>query len=171
MKLTKLFLLSIAVIFLSCSEDEDPLPTSQGMVGTWNIAAVDYSGVTSTTVLGATAKVNFTGTGKDMNVVSTFNENPNTVETEGSYVIELKTTAGGQTTTEDVAFEDVALDGTWTLDGRALTITGPVGPQKASVLEQTATKLKISMDLKETQSAQGITITTDIKTVFTFTKN
>lgn len=161
---------SLAALF-SCSEDEDPLPTSQGMIGTWTITAVDYKGTTTTTVSGASAKADFTGTGKDMDVTSTFSENPNTVTTEGSYVIVLKTTMMGQTTTEEVPFEEVVLDGTWTLDGRTLTITGPVGPQKATVLEQTSTTLRMSLDLKESQSSQGITVTTDIQTVYTFTKN
>lgn len=171
MKITKLLLLSLAVIFLSCSEDEDPLPTSQGMVGTWNVTSVDYKGTATTTVLGASMKADFTGKGKDMTLTSTFSENPNTVFTEGSYTIELKTTMNGQTTTEDHYFEDVVTDGTWTLNGRTLTITGADGPQEATILEQTSTSLTMRMDMKETEGTQELTVTTDLQITFVFKKN
>ena len=170
MKTTKLLFLSLAVIFFSCSEDDEPLPTSQGMVGTWTMTAVDYRGTSTTTVMGVTAKADFTGTGKDISVMSTFNENPNTVATEGSYIIVLTTTSMGQTHTDEVAFEDVITDGTWTLDGRTLTITGPIGPQKATIVEQTSTALKMSMDVKQNQTTQTGSITADIKITFTFKK-
>ena len=171
MKITKLLLLSLAVILLSCGEDDEPLPTSQGMVGTWAMTAVDYKGTSTTTVLGVSAKADFTGTGKDMNLITTFNENPNTVISEGSYIIVLKTTASGQTTTDEYPFDEVVTDGTWTLNGRALTITGPNGPEQATVLQQSSTALKMRMDVKESESSQGITVSTDIQITYTFKKN
>ena len=99
MKITKFLLLSLTLIFLSCSEDEESIPTSEGMVGDWAITALDYKGTTTTTAQGASIKMDFTGTGKDMDLITTFNSNPNTVTSEGSYTIVLKTTYMGQTTT------------------------------------------------------------------------
>jgi hypothetical protein len=171
MKITKLVLLSLGVIFLSCSDDEAPLPTSQGMVGTWTMTAVDYTGTSTTTMQGVSYKADYTGTGKDMTVTTAFTENPNTVNTEGSYIIVLKTTVMGQSTTQDVPFDEVVVDGTWTLDGRTLTITGDVGPQTATVLEQTSTSLKIRMDVKESVTSQDITVSTDIQITYIFKKN
>ena len=171
MKTTKLLLLSLAVIFLSCSEDDEPpLPTSQGMLGTWTMTAVDYQGTSTTTVQGISTKADFTGTGKDISVVSTFNDNPNTVVTEGSYIIVLKTTSMGQTRTDEVPFQDVITNGSWTLDGRTLTIDGIVGPQKATILEQTSTALKMKMDVKQSQTSQGGSVSADIQITFTFKK-
>lgn len=171
MKTTKLLLLSLAVIFLSCSEDEERLPTSQGMVGTWSMTSVDYTGTSTTTMQGASLTADYTGTGKEMNVVSTFAENPNTVLTEGSYIIVVKTTMMGQTTTEEVPFDEVVSDGTWTLSGRTLTVSGPNGPEEATILEQTSTSLKMRMDVTESFTSQDITVSTELQITYTFKKN
>lgn len=170
MKIAKVFLLSLAVIFLSCSDDDDPQPTSQGMVGTWAITAVDYKGTSTTTAQGTSIKADYTGTGKDMNVTTTFSENPNTVVSEGSYIIVLKTTMMGQTSTDEYPFDEVVTDGTWALTGNTLTITGADGPQQATILEQTSTALKMRMDVKESVTSQGITVSTDIQITYTFRK-
>jgi hypothetical protein len=169
MKTTRILLLSLTVLF-SCSEDDDPQPTSQGMVGAWTMTAVDYKGTSTTTTQGTSMKADYTGTGKDINVTTTFSENPNTVHTEGSYIIVVKTTMQGQTTTDEYPFDEVVTDGTWALNGRTLTITGPDGPQEATVLNQTSTALKMRMDLKESATSQDITVSTDIQITYTFTK-
>lgn len=169
MKITKLLLLSIAVIFLSCSED-DPKPTSEGMVGAWTITAVDYRGTTTTSALGTNIKADFTGTGKDMNLTTTFNANPNTVVSEGSYTIVLTTTVMGQTSTDEHPFEEVVTDGTWTLSGNKLTFIDANGSQDATILQQTSTTLKMKVDIKESETSQGVTVTTDVHATYTFKK-
>lgn len=170
MKITRILLLSLTVILLSCSDDDAPQPTSQGMVGTWAIAAVDYTGTSTTTAQGTTIKADYTGTGKDMNVTTTFSENPNRVISEGSYIIVLKTTMLGQTTTDEYPFDEVVSDGTWTLDGNTLTINGPNGPEKATILDQSNTALKMRMDVKQSQTSQGVSVSTDVQIIYTFTK-
>jgi hypothetical protein len=50
MEIKKILLLCIAVVFLSCSEDEDPMPTSQGLVGEWAITGLEYKGTTTTSL-------------------------------------------------------------------------------------------------------------------------
>ncbi len=168
MKITKPFLLGLAVIFLSCGEDDDPLPTSQGMLGAWAMTAVDYTGTSTTTALGNSIKVDYAGTGKDMNLTTTFTENPNTVTSEGNYIIVLKTTAQGQTSTAEYPFDEVVTDGTWTLTGNTLTVTDSNGAQKATILSQTSTTFKMRMDVKESESSLGITVSTDIHITYTF---
>jgi hypothetical protein len=170
MKITKLLLLSLAVIFLSCSEDEDPIPTSEGMVGDWAITALDYKGTTTTTAQGVSIKADFTGTGKDMDLITTFNSNPNTVTSEGSYTIVLKTTSMGQSTTDEYEMDETVTDGTWTLNGKTLTVTSDFGPQTATILEQTSTTLKLKAEVSENQSDQGITVSSKIEAIYTFTK-
>ena len=170
MKITKLLLLSLAVIFLSCNEDEDPIPTSEGMVGNWAITALDYKGTTTTTAQGISIKADFTGTGKDMDLITTFTTNPNTVTSEGSYTIVLKTTYAGQSTTEEYEVDETVTDGTWTLSGKNLTVTGDFGPQTATILEQTSTTLKLKAEVSENESDQGITVSTKIEAIYTFTK-
>jgi hypothetical protein len=170
MKITKFLLLSLAVIFLSCSEDEDPIPTSEGMVGDWAITALDYKGTTTTTAQGVSIKADFTGTGKDMDLITTFNSNPNTVTSEGSYTIVLKTTSMGQSTTDEYEMDETVTDGTWALNGKTLTVTSDFGPQTATILEQTSTTLKLKAEVSENQSDQGITVSSQIEAIYTFTK-
>jgi hypothetical protein len=170
MRITKLFLLGLAVIFLSCSEDEDPKPTNEGMLGEWAATALDYKGTTTTTVQGVSTKVDFTGTGKNMDLTTTFEANPNTVTSEGSYIIVLKTTYMGQTTTDEYEVNDSIMDGIWTLTGNTLTVTSDFGSQIATILEQTSTTLKFKAEVTESESDQGITVVSKIEAIYTFTK-
>jgi hypothetical protein len=172
MKITKLFLLVVAVILLSCSEDEDPLPTSAGMVGKWAIKSLEYGGTTSTAFMGTSITANFTGTGKDMNHITTFNENPNTVVGQGSYTIVLTTTIAGQKETEEIEFYEVVTDGTWSLNGREMTVTNGTESRTATVLDQTATTLKLRIDLNETESDPdtGMSVTTKVQATYSFEK-
>lgn len=170
MKITKLFLIGLAVILFSCSEDEDFVPTSEGMTGNWAITALDYKGNTTTTAQGVSTKVDFTGTGKDMDLITTFDMNPNTVTSEGSYTIVLKSTYMGQSITEEYEMDETVTDGTWTLNGKTLTVTNDFGDQTATILEQTSTTLKFRAELTESESDSGVTVTTKIEAIYTFTK-
>jgi hypothetical protein len=170
MKITKFLLLSLAVIFLACSEDDDPKPTSEAMVGNWAITALEYKGTTTTTAQGATIKADFTGTGKDMDLITHFKANPNTVTSEGSYTIVLKTTYMGQSMTEEVPMEEVVTDGTWKLNGSTLTVTNDFGAQDATIVEQTSTTLKLKINVSDSETDQGITVATKVEAVYTFTK-
>lgn len=168
MKITKLLFLSIAVILFSCSEDEEPLPTSEGMVGTWSITGINYKGTTTTSGNGMNLKADFTGTGKEMDFTTTFNADPNTVTSEGSYVIELKTTMMGQTTTEDYLLDEVFTDGTWTLNGRTLTVSTGGTSQEGTITKQTSTTLEVRINLDQSESDSGITVTTEVQAIYTF---
>ena len=92
MKITKLLLIGLAVIFFACSEDEDPKADRAGLIGSWTVTAVDYAGTSTTSVQGVDVKANFTGKGKEMNLTATFNDNPATFTSAGDYVIEVTTT-------------------------------------------------------------------------------
>ena len=170
MKITKLLLIGLAVVLFSCSEDEDFVPTSEGMTGDWAITALDYKGSTTTSGQGVNMKVDFTGTGKNMDLITSFGMDPNTVTSEGSYTIVLKTTYMGQSTTEEYDMDETVTDGTWTLNGKTLTVTNDFGTETATVLEQTSTTLKLKAEVSESESDSGITVTTDIEVIYTFTK-
>lgn len=170
MKIAKLLFFSIAVILFSCSEDEDPLPTNEGMIGTWSVTGINYKGTTTTTGSGINLKADFTGTGKEMDFTTTFNDDPNFVTSEGSYVIELKTTMMGQTTTEDYPLDEVFTDGTWSLNGRTLSVTSGGETQEGTITKQTANTLEVRINLNESESDSGITVTTKLQAVYTFEK-
>jgi hypothetical protein len=171
MKIAKLMLLSAAVILFSCGDDDDPTPSIDALVGTWAITSLDYQGTSTTTMQGASIEAKFTGTGKDLDLTTTFNKNPNTVTNQGSYTIVLTTTVLGQTTTEEYTGDEVVTDGTWTLNGNKLTVTTPDGPQEATIVEQTATTMKLKIVLSETETDQGMTLTTHIEATYNLKKN
>src|SRR5690348_12659071 len=144
MKITRLFLIAVSALLFSCgSDDEAPLPTSEGMIGTWNVTDIDYSGSTTTTYMGQSVKATFTGHGKEIDYTTTFSAEPNEVVSEGSYVIELTTTVAGQSETEDYAFDQAFMDGTWELDGRTVIITSDGQEQEGTITKQSDTELVI----------------------------
>jgi hypothetical protein len=178
MKISKLLFLAIAVFFLSCGDDDkDPVPTGDGLAGSWTATAVDYSGTSTTKYMGETlGDATFTGTGKDMDLTLTFNENPNTYVSKGSYTIALKTTMAGMTTNEDRKIEEFMLPGTWAQDGKKLTITstanGQTQTQEATIVEQTATTLKIQWDVvineEDYQGVEGMDLSNNTRGTYTF---
>jgi len=171
MKITKLLLLSIAVILFSCSKDEDPKPTGEGLLGTWTLTGLNYYGTTTTRASGMTVEADFTGKGKDMDCTTTFEASPNTVTSQGSYIIELTTTVSGQpSTTDDYEFDEVLTDGTWELDGNTLSVTNSAGKQEATITKQTTTELEIAIDLNDTQQGSGYSITREVHAVYTLVK-
>jgi hypothetical protein len=167
---TKLLFLSFAVVLFSCSKDDDPMPTSDGLVGTWTMTSLTYNGTTTTTASGMTINADFTGRGKDMDYITTFQVNPNTVVSEGSYTIELTTTILGQTTTDDYEFEEALSDGTWELNGKTLTITNGSDSQQGIITKQTDTTLEVKVDLNMTENGPGYSITQEVHAVYTFSK-
>lgn len=171
MKLIKLFLLALSVFFFSCSDDEAPMPTREGMVGTWTVTAINYKGTSTTTVMGTSIKANFTGTGKDIDLTTTFGDDPNTVTSEGSYVIVLTTTVMGQTTTEEVPFEEMIMDGTWELEGRKLIVTNDIAVQEATVTRQTSTTMEVKIKFEQSEGDdEFFSVATKFDAVFTFSR-
>jgi hypothetical protein len=172
MKITKPLLVSLAVIFLSCGDDEDPEPTNDGLAGAWTATGIDYSGTTVITIPGTTnAPItgNFTGTGKNMALTVTFKENPATFTSDGSYTIALATTISGQTINQDYPFTGFLANGTWVQNGQVLTVTsGPNGPQQATIVEQTSTTLIMKWDYVYNISQQGSNTVMNIKGTYTF---
>jgi hypothetical protein len=170
MKIAKLLSLLLAVIFLSCSEDEDPMPTSAGMVGEWSMTGLEYKGTTTTSFEGTNLIADFTGVAKNIDFTTMFTENPNNVSSAGAYTIVLTTTMMGQTSTDEYTMDEVVSDGTWSLNGKTLSITSDTETESATIVEQTATKLKIKVEVDETESDQGLTVTTKVQATYTFTK-
>ncbi|MBL0744218.1 DUF5004 domain-containing protein [Chryseolinea lacunae] len=144
MKTTKHLAIVLATILFSCSKDNDPTPTVEDITGSWAATAIDYTG--TTTVAGSPFKTDFTGKGKDMDLTVTLNKNPATFSSSGDYTIALTSVVLGQSTTQDYPFQGFLANGTWTLDGNTLTVTSAQGVQHATIVEQTATTLKINWD-------------------------
>ncbi|MCU0418515.1 MAG: lipocalin family protein [Cyclobacteriaceae bacterium] len=170
MKIVKLFLLGLIVVFAACREDEEPQPTAAGLLGRWSMTALEYEGSSTTRVSGIDVASNFTGVGKALDLIVTFRENPNTVSSEGSYVIALTTTTAGQSFTQDFTFDNFVGDGSWSLNNRVLTVTGTLGSQDATIVSQTSTTLVIAVETEQTQNAGGNSVRTRVEAVYTLTK-
>lgn len=170
MKNTKLLLLSLAVLLFSCSEEDDPKPVD-GLIGAWSVTALDYQGTTITTVMATSIISTFTGVAKNMDMTVTFNQNPNTVTSEGSYTIALTTITLGQSITEDFTFNDFIADGTWTVNDKTLTVTNAGVAQEATIVSQTSTTLVLAVETEQSQDLAGVgSVVTSIEGVYTLTK-
>lgn len=134
------------------------------------VTGIDYEGTSTTSMQGIEMEMDFTGKGKDMDLVVTFNESPATYKSEGDYTISLTYTMQGQKFTQDVYFEGLLADGTWNLDGKTLTVDGPGGMQKGTIIELTSTTFKMEYDFIKSVSLQGGISVMDIHGTYTFKK-
>jgi hypothetical protein len=170
MKITKLLLLSLAVVLFSCSEEDDPKP-EDGLIGAWSVTALNYEGTTISTVLSTSIISTFTGVAKNMAMTVTFKQNPNIVTSEGSYTIALTTTTLGQSITEDFTFTDFISDGTWSLNDKKITVTNAGVTQEATIVSQTSTTLVLALETEQSQDLAGVgSVTTNVEGVYTLTK-
>jgi Lipocalin-like domain len=170
MKIAKLLFLGL-LVFVSCSEDEDPMPTAAGLIGSWSVTDLEYEGTTTTTVTGISLTADFTGVGKDFDLTVTFSENPNMVVSEGSYTVTLTTTFAGQSETEDIELDSFISDGTWSLNNKILSVTTSGVTQEATIVSQTDTTLVVKVEVEEIDEADGVRVQTNVQGVYTLTKN
>ena len=76
----------------------------------------------------------------------------------------------GQTETEEYDMDETIPPGNWTLNGKVLTVTNGAESQTATILEQTATTLKLKSEVNESETDQGMTVAVKIEAIYTFTK-
>ena len=175
MKITNLFaLLLMVTIFASCDNDDDSMTSSDDLVGTWAVTKIDYEGDTETVNQGAGITSTFVGEGYDMDLVIEFSQNPNEFKTSGDYSIKLTTTTQGQSYETDVTNNGFINEGEWTKNGNEITVTSTANQeeQTATILELTATTLKIAWEFTETIQLPQSGGTSTINTMgeYTFTK-
>lgn len=172
MKIFKLTLIALFVATItSCSSDDDNSSTiSAGITGTWQGESFDYSGSTTTEILGESITADFVAETENIDYTLTFSENPNEVVADGSYDVVLTTTVAGQTTTQAVPGTDFLNSGSWDLTNTTLTFMVDGETSEATV--QTLTDNLLVLVISETQdiSQQGITATTTIDALLTFTR-
>ena len=178
-----LFILFISISFAACSTDDDSgsSDTSGNLVGSWEMVSFDYDGSTSTAIAGQTTEAEFTGVGQNLDYVIEFSENPNEFNGEGSYDIELTTTALGQTSTVVQPINDASSSGTYTLNGNTIsfegilhstgnTIGGDMTNNEATITELTDTTLRFVQETTQEQTQDGITISITLTAESVFTR-
>jgi hypothetical protein len=151
-------------LVFACSKEDTPEPANgAGLKGNWKVTDIKYAGTSTTTIQGMSFPSTFTGTGYDMDLTLAFSEDPNTYTTTGDYSIELTSTFQGQNMTYNWTNQDFLGNGTWTLSGEELTIRSQgVDEQKTTILELTATTLKLGYDMTNTTQQDGATVTSNI---------
>lgn len=170
-KLHFLFII-LALSLTACSTDDDSNGSTSGdIVGTWIGVDVDYSGSTVTEIPGGDDLVSdFVGEAYDVNYSITLSENPNNLSSDGSYSIELTTTTLGQTQVQNIENLEFESVGTWSKVGDQLTIVSNGATSVGTILELTSTSMKLQQNQVEDVSQQGLTITSTVNAITTYTK-
>ena len=154
--------------FASCSGDDDG-PAGVGLVGTWKVTTIDYAGTSTTNSGGTTFTSDFTGTGYDMDLTISFEENPNEYTTSGDYSIEVQSTLNGQTFTYNWTNQGFVGAGDWERSGDVITVTTDTGETTTlTVVSETSTELVLAYDEMRTDTQQGVTAVYDVQGTYTF---
>jgi len=154
----------------SCSKDDDSIDTTDTRImGDWTVTDISYMGTSSSNVGGVTIDADFTGTGYDMDLKISFDENPNEYTAEGDYSIMLVTDFQGtpiETPWTNVGFIG---NGDWVKTDNTLTITASTGEvQSATITELTDNKMVIEWDFSQTTTLQGALVTQNVNGTYTF---
>lgn len=168
MKLKNLVLSTfILILFTACNKDDDPtiinVEESQ-LIGEWALvdARVD-NGKISTTGLGQTVSGSYKSLGENYDMSITFSESPAVITSTGSFETETTVTTLGQSETTTETTQDSGLEGSWELDGNVIKITNPsqtISESEAIITELNDGSMKLRVELDETLSEFGLTITT-----------
>ncbi len=173
MTLSKVSLFFVLICFaFACSKDETPEPaTGSDLTGSWKVTEIEYAGTSTTTFQGMSFPSNFTGTGYEMDLIVSFDDEPNTYTSSGDYSIAITSTMQGQTMTYNWTNQEFLDGGSWSLSDRELTINSQTGTaQKATILELTATTLKLEYNMVSTTEQNGATVNSDVEGTYTFVR-
>ncbi|WP_323787666.1 hypothetical protein [Psychroserpens sp.] len=175
MKKLHVLFIALALVFTACSSDDNNTNNDPGdgdvngeLLGLWNAVDVLYTGDTVVEVAGQTIVTDFVGESYDVDFTLEFTENPNEYVSEGSYSVELTSTTLGQTQVFDVPNLEFIGDGTWTRDGNEITTMANGDEGVMTILELTATTLRLGYQTVEVINNQGTlnTTTIDLVTIY-----
>ncbi len=142
-------------LIVSCT----PTETVGSIVGDWELVALNFTGTSTTTAQGVNFTSTFEGIAKNIEATMTFSENPNKAKSIGSYTKGLKTTTMGTTVNNDVPVNYTS-DGTWTKDGLTINLIKSGITSKGTIIELTATTLKLKLEEETVILFEGVTTTT-----------
>lgn len=176
-----LTILFLGVALVSCESDDDNNNDNEAsLVGLWNLTSYTYSGDIVTENMGVTITTEYMGEAINIDSTLDIGENPNTINTAGSYDIVLTTIFLGEEIEQTVPIADATAQGTWTRNGNILTIEGelvagaqlPAGvpsdinTQDYTIAELTATTLRLTLSTSFEINQAGVnnsyTLNTDI---------
>jgi len=173
MKLKNLFLLlsTLTLLFTACSDEKDtpPTATGDGLPGSWQLVAVDYTETRTTQNQGETATEEANGWGTDMEFELLVSENPDQLTTSGTYFINLTENMFGTPLTRKIAGENFLSEGSWQLADSTLTITSADNNVRTIFVERVDEE-KLILEYGETVTTNGMngTVTVASKGVYEF---
>ena len=176
-KISLILFLAVSALFVSCEKDSDePQSVAVGqesILGTWQVTGyLIEDGKTTTEVAGQSVSLDYTSYGKDYDMTVTFNSNPQTVVSNGSYTVVVSTTFLGQTETQELPANSAFAASEWALDGSDMIFIADEIETPVVVTELTDTKMVMVMDINEVieDAATDSKITTSGKLTVTLEK-
>lgn len=167
-----LFLLFIPILFFftACSSDDDndnnQVDLTVDIRGSWDVTGLDYEGESEVVFDGQTLTLTYDGFGKDFDAQVVFSENPNTVETFGSYTIVLTVNFMGQNQTEEypVDLSDDFSTGSWSIEGNQMVvIDSNTGEEQTSqIIQLTQNKMVLLTEQNIIEDGIEISITLEM---------
>jgi hypothetical protein len=167
---TKILLFFTTVLFLTGCQSNDNLDiniTNADLIGAWNLTSQTIeNGEMSITSSGTTLSITYSAEAKDIDMLYTFSENPNSLLLEGSYKFLTTATFLGETEVEEQLIDtsNDPIDATsWVLNSNnTITITDSTTSLPTILtIEDFSTnyiKLKGVIDESESDSGDSITI-------------
>lgn len=171
MNFTKFFILFIGLsVLASCSDDDTNNSNNVSVVGNWLVTGIDYGGTSSIEVPGEDIITSvFTGTGTDMDLEITFDDNPNNYSTSGDYSVLLDVNTQGITQQQTWTNQGFIGDGTWDRSGNTLTITDSSGQENVTTIQTlNETTLVIEWAFINTFTQNGAIFVQDVQGTYTF---
>lgn len=167
-KLNLLLAICILTVLLSCNSDDELVSE---IAGTWNLVALDYfSNTTTTATDGTMDSSNTVGVGRDLFFTNIFNESPNEVFVDGSFLIDLTTTAANGDITNTSIGTSGEYVSSWTLSGDRLSTTWPTGTQIYTIIQLDSNSLIYASNDTTQTNVNGNMFTTIIEEKFTFSR-
>ena len=170
MKILKFFFaFALLASFASCSPDD--IPTQEEVIGTWEITEVNLQGTATTTdSQGEVTVADLTGTGFDLDLQITIEENPNTFSVDGDFSVMVEYSIDGtdfELPLEDVEFIEA---GTWDITDDIITVVGSNDIETASISNIDETSLVLDWVYTQTDTQFGNSIVQNITGTYTFEK-
>lgn len=107
----------------SCNPDDNDTPTSDDLIGTWEVIEFTADAESSVTFNGETTSSISEIGGENLNYTLTFTEDR--FSTIGSYDVKTLTmTTGFPTQTDNTSYRDVTGNGSYSISGSQMTIDG-----------------------------------------------
>lgn len=166
----RLILLIVAGTFLIGCSNDDSENIGLNPVGVWVGTSVSYTGTTITEISGTNITATFAGEGYDIDYTFTITENPNEAISNGSYSIELTTTANGQTVVTNIENVVFGVTGSWSVSGSEMIVNVNGQSSSATIVELTENSMILNIKNETSFSNDGASITSTVDSFFEFTK-